>query len=153
MFREAFIYRLCCPLWKVGQQTAASLKKKDLSFITNSASLEYFSPTVGHISDVFSLMLIQVICRVLHLWASLSPSNYQTDMEEEQAQNAFGISRHRDSHSPVNFNRSWPHRPSENAGLCHFTLLWEKTKVLSRNIRQAWTPSPHEGSCYRLIII
>lgn len=128
---EAFIYRLCHPLWKVGD--AASPKRKDLSFITNSASLEYFSPTVGHTSDVFPLMLIQVICLVLPLWASLSASNYQTDMEEKHAQNAFGISGRRDSHSPVNFNRSWPHRPSENARLCHLTLLWEKTEVLSRN--------------------
>lgn len=55
---EAFIYRLCYPLWKVGG--AASLKRKDPSFITNAASLEYFSPTVGHISDGFSLMLIRV---------------------------------------------------------------------------------------------
>lgn len=55
---EAFIYRLCYPLWKVGG--AASLKRKDPSFITNAASLEYFSPTVGHVSDGFSLMLIRV---------------------------------------------------------------------------------------------
>lgn len=54
---EAFIYRLCYPLWKVGG--AASLKRKDPSFITNAASLEYFSPTAGHISDGFSLKLIQ----------------------------------------------------------------------------------------------
>lgn len=132
---EAFIYRLCYPLWKVGG--AVSLKRKDLSFITNSAFLEYFSPTVGHISDVFSLMLIQVICLVWHPWTSLSPSNYQIHMEGKQAQNAFGISRRRYSHNPVNFNRSWPHRPSENARLCHLTLLWKKSEVLSRNIRQA----------------
>lgn len=50
IFMEAFIYRLCYLLWKVGG--AASLKKTDLSFITSSASLEYFGSTVGHISVV-----------------------------------------------------------------------------------------------------
>lgn len=128
IFMEAFVYRLWYLSWKVGG--AASLKRTDLSFITSSASLEYFSSTVDHISDVFSLMLIQVTWLLLHPWVSLSLSNYTTHMKGKWVQNAFEISRDIGLYNPINLNGSWPPSSSENARLPLDLVMREKTSYL-----------------------
>lgn len=135
VFKEEFDYRLCCPLWKM--RGAASLKRKGLSFITNFASPEYFSPTVGHISDVFSLMLIQLICLVLHPWASSGPSNHHT-WKESSPKTHLG-SQDVGVHTIQPTSAGAGH--TDSLKMPDYAILWQKTEALPRNARQAWTPS------------